>query len=106
MQHGHSPARWFSLAVALTALALVPQLAAAESLSIRWDANPEPEVIGYMVYVGNAPGQYTQTIDVGKTTQYTYDGAVPGQRYCFSVAAYFNGPLLGAHSTDVCSLND
>ena len=101
MQHRLSSTRLSPLAAAALLL-LVPALAAADGLVIKWDPNPEPEITGYMLYVGNAPNVYDQTFDVGQTTQYTFGGVVPGQRYCFAVAAYLAGPVLGERSTAVC----
>ena len=50
--------------------------------------NPEPEVVGYVVYIGTAPGAYTQHIDVGNATEYVLTTPPPGQQYCFAVSAY------------------
>src|SRR5262249_51913502 len=106
MQQGQTVLRSFFTGALLLTATLVATAVSAETLTVRWDANPETEVIGYMVYIGTAPGPYTQTIDVGNTTQFPFDDAVPGQRYCFSVAAYASGPLLGARSTEVCYSKD
>ena len=43
-------------------------------VSLAWDANPESTVIGYVVYVGTSPGQYSQSFDVGNNTTYTFSG--------------------------------
>lgn len=69
---------------------------AASSLTLSWDANPEP-VGGYVVHVGTTSGAYTQTFDVGAVTSFVYSAVTAGQRYCFAVSAY----LAGCPMTDV-----
>ena len=54
---------------------------AADTLSLMWDANPEPAVTGYIVHVGTQPGAYTQHIDVGPFTGYAFTTALAGQQY-------------------------
>ena len=76
---------------------------AAETLSIQWDPNPEPEVIGYRVFVGTQPGVYDSHADVGNVTTYNVGAVQAGQRYCFAVAAFYAGPTLGTKSADVCT---
>ena len=73
----------------------------AQSISLQWDPNTESDVAGYWVYVGNSPGSYSSTIDVGNVTSYTFNGT--GQRYCFAIAAYAPGPLVGDKSFEVCT---
>ena len=51
--------------VGIAVLLGIPVLAAAESVTIAWDANPEQDLAGYKVHIGTKPGTYTQTIDVG-----------------------------------------
>ena len=65
------PTSWLRF-VALLALVLGPCAGAAhaDSLTLAWDPNPEPDVVGYVVYIGNAPGSYTQQVDVAGATQY------------------------------------
>jgi hypothetical protein len=70
-----------------------------------WDPNPEPEVIGYQVYVGAQPELYTRTYDVGNQTSFVFVEAVEGRRYYFTVAAYTPGPLIGARSAEVSGIS-
>jgi hypothetical protein len=62
--------------------------AAAGTISIAWDPNPEPNVMGYVVYVGNSPGNYTAMYDVGNATTFDFANAVPGATYHMAVQAY------------------
>ena len=77
--------------------------AATAAVTVSWDMNPEPEVVGYVVHIGNEPGVYTQRVDVGNTTTYVLTTATAGQRYCFAVSAYFAGPVEGSRSSEVCT---
>ena len=102
MQHGHIALRRLAFALMLALVASV-RTVAAESLSIEWDPNPEPEVIGYRVFIGTQPGVYDSHVDVGNVTTYNLGAVQAGQRYCFAVAAFYAGPTMGAKSADVCT---
>ena len=100
---------WRRTAVALAALLLTlaaSRVAAADTITVMWDANPDPSVTGYIVYVGTQPGTYTQNANVGSATSYTLSTAVPGQLYCFAVSSYAAGPLEGPKSAEVCGYSD
>src|SRR5438105_3606480 len=59
--------------------------------TVTWDANPEPDVIGYRVYVGTSSGQYIEPrgagIDVTGASRFTVTGLTKGIRYFFAVTA-------------------
>jgi hypothetical protein len=79
---------------------LVARPALADALNLAWDPNADT-VSGYAVYVGVQSGTYTQRIDVGGATVFTYSSATAGQRYCFAVSAY-TSVGEGAKSSEVC----
>ena len=54
------------------------QAAAADTLTLQWDPNSEPEVTGYLVYIGTQSGIYSQTIDVQNVVTYQFASAAPG----------------------------
>lgn len=57
-------------------------------VTASWDANdPSDNVTGYILKVGTAPGDYSQTIDVGNVTSYMTSVQI-GIRYYFAVLAY------------------
>src|SRR5204863_1908338 len=64
--------------------------------------NPEPAVGGYIIYVGSAPGAYSERLDVGNVTRFDLT-ADSGRQYCFAVSAYEAGSLEGERSADVCT---
>jgi len=91
-----------SLALAaLTLLSLAPSSTQAEELTLAWNPNPEPTVIGYYVFVGTTPGAPTSVIDVGSATTFTLATAVPGTTYYMTVAAYADGPLVGPQASEI-----
>jgi hypothetical protein len=68
--------------------ALVARPVSAGPITLAWDPNPEPYITGYRVFVGTAPGVYTQTFDVPTNqTTFTFTSASSGVRYYFAVAA-------------------
>jgi hypothetical protein len=90
--------------VALGACVLTARSAAADAISLMWDPSAQ-QVSGYAVYVGTQSGSYTQRIDVGGATAYTFAQANAGQRYCFAVASYLD-TLEGQKSTEVCGYSN
>src|SRR5882672_3534436 len=56
--------------------------AQAATLTLAWDANPEP-ISGYILYWGSQSGQYTQSLDVGKATTRTLSGLASNTSYYF-----------------------
>jgi hypothetical protein len=91
-----------SLVVAAFALlGLIPSSHEAADLTLAWNPNPEPSVVGYYVFVGTTPGTPTTVIDVGNATTFTLATAVPGTTYYLTVAAYADGPLVGPQAPEI-----
>jgi hypothetical protein len=102
----HTYAKFLAaLCTLLSTLAFV-QAASADTINLAWDPNPEPQVIGYIVHVGTQAGTYTQHIDVGPATTWSFANAAAGQQYCFAVSAYVAGPLEGPRSNEVCGFSN
>jgi hypothetical protein len=93
----------FTTSLVLSLLAASP--AAADTLTVTWDVN-NPPVAGYVVYMGTQPGSLNQRYDVGNVVTFTNPNAVPGQLYCFAVAAYFVPTAEGQRSAQVCGYSD
>jgi hypothetical protein len=87
----------------LLATLVCARTASADPLTVMWDLNSEPEVIGYLVYIGTQPGIYMQSADARNTNSYVFTNAVPGQRYYFVVVAY-TGQLMSAPSDEVSAV--
>jgi len=80
--------RTLGILVGLLLLLGVPMAAQADSVSLTWNPNTEPDLAGYKLHMGTSPGSYSQIIDVGHVTSYTVSSLVPGDTYYFSLTAY------------------
>lgn len=69
--------------------------------TVSWDANTEPDLAGYRLYYGTAPGVYGTPIDVGNVTSYLVTGLTAGVVYYFAVTAYDTSGNESAKSTEV-----
>jgi hypothetical protein len=83
-------------------------VAAAEApglpVTIAWDPNSEPSVIGYRVYIGTAPSVYTETVDTGSATSFVYQNGAAGLTYYFTVAAYVEGAVEGPQAPEISTV--
>ncbi len=59
----------------------------AADVTLAWDASPQPEVTGYNLYYGTAPGQYSNYVVCGNVTICTVTSLAAGTYY-FAVTAY------------------
>jgi hypothetical protein len=89
-----------SLTVLLVTV-LFATTASAAPISLAWDPNKEPEVTGYIVVVGTAPGGTEQTIDVGARTAWTFTTGAAGRTYYFRVQAYTATGMKSLSSNEV-----
>jgi hypothetical protein len=77
----------------LWAIATCPLLASAAvipsaGVSLQWNANPEPDVVGYKVYFGTEPQDYSAVIDVVGSTKTELPAVSLGSTYYLAVSAY------------------
>jgi hypothetical protein len=61
---------------------------AAQSVTLAWNRDTDPTVVGYRLHDGTSSGNYTRTIEVGNTTTATVSNLTAGQTYYFAVTAY------------------
>ena len=73
----------------------------AAQAQLAWDANPSPEVAGYMIHYGQSKAKYTAQIDVGKATKYTVPELTAGQTYYFAVTAYDAARVESGYSNEI-----
>jgi len=64
-------------------------VSSAGVVNLIWDANTEPDLAGYVVLRGDAPGDTLQplTREPIKETRYSDRTAKPGVRYTYAVVA-------------------
>ena len=68
--------------------------AQAGQVTLAWNANTDPTLGGYRLYYGQASGNYTANVDVGKRTSYTLTGLTDGKTYYFAAKAYNIGKTV------------
>jgi hypothetical protein len=83
------------------ALGLVPSLSFAAQITLAWYSNTESDLAGYRLYYGTASGNYSASIDVGNTTQYTLTGLQEGLTYYFALKAYDQSNNESGFSSEV-----
>ncbi len=81
-------------------LVLIPATALADTVTLAWLCNTEPDLAGYKVYYGAASRHYATVIDVHKVTTYSVTGLGPGTWY-FSVTAYNTSGAESSYSSEV-----
>ncbi len=85
----HTLLREFISLVALTSILLLFPLGTyGAEVSLAWDANSEPDLAGYIIYYGDASGDYSNSLDVGDITEFTVTGLDDGGTYYFAATAY------------------
>lgn len=75
---------FFSLLLTLSLIGL----AKAETFTISWDSNSEPDISGYTVSLGTTSGAYTTTYDAGNTNNLALPPLAPSTKYYCTVQAY------------------
>ncbi|MBA5628191.1 endonuclease [Moheibacter lacus] len=69
----------------------------AHFVNLSWNASPEPDVLGYKIYLN---GEETPIIST-KATHISIDHLTPGTIYNFTVKAYDKGYLESENSNDI-----
>jgi hypothetical protein len=75
--------------------------AMAADITLAWDQNSDPDLAGYRLYIGTSSRNYTQTFDLGLTTQYTIGNLNDGTVYFFTLTAYNQKGLESSFSNEV-----
>jgi len=78
----------------------VPTIDAA-SVTLAWDPNSEPDVVGYRLYYGKAMGNHEFMIDVGNQTTWPISDLEDGETYYFAVTAYNANGLSSGFSNEL-----
>jgi hypothetical protein len=81
--------------------ALSTTVQAGQSVTLAWNQNADPTVIGYKAYYGVASRTYTNNIDVGNATNATISGLVEGATYYFATTAYNTLGLESGFSSEI-----
>ena len=85
----------YLLIVSTTLVSSPNSSAAARQVTLEWDANNEPDLIGYRVFCGESSGAYTISHDITSSnadhpppTTCEFTGLEEGKTYYFAAAAY------------------
>lgn len=73
----------------------------ADPVGLAWDQNSEPDVTGYKLHYGTAPGVYGTTIDVGNAVIGSVTGLTYNTTYYFAVTAYNSEGLESLPSNEI-----
>ncbi len=72
-----------------------------DALTVAWDANSEPDIEGYIVYLGTSTGQYMISQDVGTETSHQFTGLSATEVYYCAVQAYNTSGLASELSAEI-----
>lgn len=75
-------------------------MAHAETVTLSWDANSEPDIAGYRIHYGTAADPYKMTVEVGEPTA-AITNLERGLTYTFAVTAYNTSGAESAYSFPV-----
>jgi len=92
--------RWTAV-VGGSLLILFGSSVVAQSVSLAWNADTDPTVVGYNVHYGTSSTSLTTTKSAGAATTYTVSGLTTGQIYYFAVTAYNAAGANSAYSNEV-----
>ncbi len=77
----------------------------SNSASLAWDSVTAPNLSGYRLYFGSAPGTYLQALgqgtSVGNVTTYTMTGLASATRYYFAVTAFDTLGIESDYSNEI-----
>lgn len=75
--------------------------ASADTTTLAWNTNPEPDIAGYRLFYGVQAGSHPTKVEVGNQTSIALTGLVDGQRYYFVVRAYNSSGLESPDSAEI-----
>jgi hypothetical protein len=80
---------------------ILPVLAYSAEVTLAWDPNDEDDLAGYKIYYGTSSGNYSTSVDVGNTTEYTITGLNDATIYYFAATAYDTSDNESDYSEEV-----
>ena len=79
----------------------LPFAAKPDEITLAWNSNSEPDLAGYKIYIGKSSRKYTQVMDLGLTTRYTYSFLMDGTPYYFALSAYNQQRIESGFSSEI-----
>ncbi len=77
---------WFAICL-LALFSLGAGTALGKEITLAWNENTDPDLVGYRVHYGSESGDYDKIVDVGLQTEYVFS-TQSGEEYYFAVTAY------------------
>lgn len=74
---------------------------AAQTVTLGWNPNPEPNIAGYRLYYGTSSGNYNYYVDAGNSTVVTLSSLGEATHYYFAVTAYNSSGIESPFSSEV-----
>ena len=71
-------------------------------MTLEWNANPEQDLAGYIIYQGTSSRDYDASMDVGNWTGTTIANLENNKTYYFAVTAYDTDGNESRYSNEVC----
>ena len=91
----------FSLLILLSIFSPLPQSAQAAQVTLAWDPNSEPDLLGYIVHYGTVSRNYQVHMDVGNNTQAAISNLQDGGTYYIAVTALDSSANESGYSNEV-----
>jgi len=85
----------------LLMILIIPSASLAASVTLRWQANQEPDISNYNVYYGTQSRNYGLPIPAGNTTSYTIENLTEGTTYYFALTALDTSGNESGYSSEV-----
>ena len=98
---GFRPSIFRVAALLVAGIALSASTVFAQTVTLRWDPNSEPDLAGYIVQYGTQSGNPSTSIDVGNVTSRQISGLQAGRTYYFRVRAYNESAQQSPPSSEV-----
>ena len=73
----------------------------AIEVKLAWNANPEPDIAGYIVHYGTQSGDLDQFQDTGNVTSTTISGLEPSTTYYLALQAYNTAGLFSDLTAEI-----
>ena len=93
---------WVMVVLALLVLSMFTTPAQAREVTLTWDANSEPDLAGYNVYMSTESGNYNEAVNEELITDTTYQTDIPDEGvFYFVVTAVDTSTLESDYSSEV-----
>ncbi len=95
---------WCKLSIVLAVVCSLATHAKTQSVTLAWDSDSDPSVVGFNLHYGTSSGQYTQTLNIPTNTATTANvsqGLSYGVTYFFALRAYNSSNVESPNSNEV-----